>query len=111
MTGRWQERAACLGAATEYFYPEDYPASEYRTRARIARSYCLTCPVQLECLRAGESEPHGIWGGMTPRQRQERRWICRKCGGGRWFDQRGWLYCRRCKKEDDQRRKARRQAA
>ena len=39
--------------------------------SRIAKKLCRECPVQVECLSYAleAKEPHGIWGGMTVKDR------------------------------------------
>lgn len=44
-----------------------------------ARAICAGCPVREACLAAGIAEDHGIWGGLTPR---ERRVLRREQRGG-----------------------------
>jgi hypothetical protein len=56
----------------------------YKTIAAEAKSYCFgengknPCPVRLECLwdAVERDEPHGIWGGMSHRERNAliRKW-------------------------------------
>ncbi|MGW0920422.1 WhiB family transcriptional regulator [Streptomyces sp. NPDC002755] len=36
----------------------------------VAKGECRTCPVQDECGELGQNEAYGIWGGMTPDDRQ-----------------------------------------
>lgn len=40
-------------------------------RWKTARAICAECPprVRVACLALGQSEPHGMWGGKTPRER------------------------------------------
>lgn len=42
-----------------------------QAQVRHALTFCAVCPVRIDCLyvalRTGER--HGIWGGLTPRQR------------------------------------------
>jgi len=45
-----------------------------------AKKICATCPVREECLEFGLTEPIGIWGGLTPK---ERRIVKRQRGMGR----------------------------
>ena len=51
------------------------------TRARLdeARSICWSCPVREQCLQFAidTSQTHGIWGGMTYRQRLKERYRLR----------------------------------
>lgn len=48
---------------------------EYGNHYRIAKQLCNQCPVINDCLeyalRAGEQE--GVWGGLSPRERQRMR--------------------------------------
>lgn len=75
----WMEDAACSGRPTEWWFPDmrgGY-ALEEDLRLRLAEdSYlrfaletCQACPVKQECLRWGRDEPHGIFGGLLPFQR------------------------------------------
>jgi hypothetical protein len=43
--------------------------------ARVARAVCSGCQVRAECLDYAirNSEAHGVWGGLTPRERDELR--------------------------------------
>ena len=42
---------------------------------KYAKTICRQCPVQAECLRYAMEAPveHGIWGGMTERERRRAR--------------------------------------
>ena len=63
----WFDRAACLQADPEVFYPEKGGSS------RAAKRVCQTCPVQAECLSyaLANDERFGIWGGMSERERRQ----------------------------------------
>jgi len=39
--------------------------------ARLAKKFCSACPVKKQCAEYAIAalEPHGIWGGTTPRER------------------------------------------
>lgn len=61
-----------------HFYREKF---RYRLPARDERQltnwtqpkrFCDSCPVRLECtaFAIGNDELHGMWGGLTPRQRE-----------------------------------------
>lgn len=79
----WRYDAACRGIDTEIFYP---PRDKdlYKQIADEARSYCLgdedtpECPVRKECLwyAINGDELHGIWGGLSHRERNAlvRKW-------------------------------------
>lgn len=54
----------------ETFYgTDDAPMSTQQIRR--ARTWCMVCPVQPDCLATalGNRERHGVWGGLTPRER------------------------------------------
>ena len=65
LQGDWRDRARCAESDPELFYPEA------RETAPIAKSICSLCEVRDECLAAALAgrEPHGIWGGLTDRER------------------------------------------
>lgn len=79
----WSERAKCKGADTELFFPPRDKAL-YSKIATEAKTYCLGengtshCPVRSQCLLDAieRDEPHGIWGGMSHRERNAlvRKW-------------------------------------
>lgn len=75
----WYRAAACHGAPTELFFPDhDDPDPTEQGRVAEAKALCAACPVREACLAAGMGEHHGIWGGLTPR---ERRALRRRQGG------------------------------
>lgn len=63
----WQERAACRGADPEIFFPSPSDGA----RCRAAKRLCRECPVRVACLAFALRGPetHGIWGGLTIRER------------------------------------------
>lgn len=68
----WQLHARCrtTGSAT-FFAPDDEPAGPRIRRENDAKKICGDCPVRGHCLAhaLGTPEPHGVWGGMTERER------------------------------------------
>jgi WhiB family transcriptional regulator, redox-sensing transcriptional regulator len=67
--GDWVRDAVCASADPEAFFPYmDAPTTE----VAAAKVVCAGCPVQTECLTYAleADEPHGIWGGLTPRERR-----------------------------------------
>lgn len=75
----WQEHARCSGAVTEFFYPPR-DRSLYGEYSSIAKQYCIGesvgdgekhCTVIKECLLFAlmSEEDHGIWGGLSTRER------------------------------------------
>jgi WhiB family redox-sensing transcriptional regulator len=79
----WRERAQCQGADTELFYPPR-DKEKYSEIALKAKEYCNgvkgapPCPVRAECFWDAiiTDEQHGIWGGMSHRERNAfvRKW-------------------------------------
>lgn len=70
----WQVRAACRGPNMNIFYP---PTATERKRDQLrreelAKAICARCDVRQECLDYAIRirEPHGIWGGLTERERR-----------------------------------------
>ena len=67
----WRDRAACRkpGVNPELFFPAK------GVNARPAKRVCALCPVRQACLswalQAGER--HGIWGGVSARDRRGMR--------------------------------------
>ncbi len=70
---RWRELAACRGADLDLFFPSrGEPAGP-------ARQVCAACPVRQQCLDYAITNRvvHGIWGGLTERERRALRslWV------------------------------------
>lgn len=63
--GDWRQLARCAEADPDLFYPEA------RDTAQTAKSICAVCEVRTDCLATAIAtrEPHGIWGGLTYRER------------------------------------------
>ena len=59
----WQERAICVGADPEMFFPE----KGHTAIRRAAKEVCASCPVMRECLDHAMANGGlvGIWGGTT----------------------------------------------
>jgi WhiB family transcriptional regulator, redox-sensing transcriptional regulator len=74
------EDAACARTDSEVFFPRGHV-----TEAKItdARAVCGSCPVRLLCLAyaLANDELYGIWGGLTPEERQG-RWHPQVAGEG-----------------------------
>jgi transcription factor WhiB len=70
----WYSQAACRHVGPATFFPEGRASAE-------ALALCAECPVRAECAEAGMGERHGVWGGMTLRERRraERRGALRAC--------------------------------
>ena len=62
----------------EAFFPEDfYGRGNYdhdgtvKRMEQTAREICMRCPIIAKCLEVGMYEDYGIFGGTTPKQRQQ----------------------------------------
>jgi WhiB family redox-sensing transcriptional regulator len=62
----WQERALCSQTDPDAFHPEKGGSTVE------ARRICRRCEVQPACLQYAldTRQPHGVWGGMTERERK-----------------------------------------
>ena len=69
LSGRWQERANCLGVDPDLFFPERGAST------REAKAVCKGCEVRGECLEyaLAHGEKFGIWGGLSERERRRVR--------------------------------------
>lgn len=67
----WHEYAACVSYNPETWFPTD---KNHRRQWDEAQRICvMECPVRDDCLRYAleANEQYGVWGGMTPEQRQK----------------------------------------
>jgi WhiB family redox-sensing transcriptional regulator len=64
----WPDKAACLGIDPEVFFPAKMTVED----TQDAREFCASCVVVENCLAEAlaRREHFGVWGGMSPRQRQ-----------------------------------------
>lgn len=64
---------ACRGEDPEWWWPTR-ESVDWRTAMQAVR-VCHSCPIELPCLRYAldSGETDGIWGGMTPSQREAAR--------------------------------------
>jgi WhiB family redox-sensing transcriptional regulator len=69
----WMRSASCRGTDVDTFYVSRSGASRFTLDE--ARRLCEVCPVRGECLDHAIStgEKHGLWGGLSVRQRQAER--------------------------------------
>lgn len=67
----WMDAAACRDGDPDMWFPA--PSDEIATEA--ARAVCRACPVVTTCRDYAIPQPglEGIWGGLTPDQRQQIR--------------------------------------
>jgi len=72
----WRDNAACLTADPELFFPNG-PAGLSLDQIERARRICRDCPVIMECLanalKLSNSNQFGIAGGLTEKERKEKR--------------------------------------
>lgn len=74
----WHEDASCAGAGWEAFFGKDDADNQPSLSLadlRNAQRACRECPVLRDCFthsltHGGKGESHGIWGGMSGRQRK-----------------------------------------
>lgn len=88
----WWAEAACRGAGTDpWFPPRGAHAETPRdSLGRVDGSegrgkfVCRSCPVRAECLEHALAVPekHGVWGGLTARERRplRRQWVASQSG-------------------------------
>jgi WhiB family transcriptional regulator, redox-sensing transcriptional regulator len=68
MNHSWRQLARCRGIDPEVFYP----VSDDEDAAEEAKEICALCPVREACLEyaLAAREKHGVWGGLTERERR-----------------------------------------
>lgn len=70
----WRGRGACQEPESWLFFAEERePTAQRRVREARAKAVCGGCPVLALCRKdaVDRREPHGIWGGTSPRDRRE----------------------------------------
>lgn len=67
----WMDRAACVGADPELFFPARGKTDD----VAVAKAICRSCPVSTDCLEHAlvNGERHGVWGGKSERERRRLR--------------------------------------
>jgi len=95
----WRYRAKCRGLDTELWYPPR-DKNQYKDVASISKSICMgkdgypECPVRKECLLYADAndDTHGIWGGMSHRERNALKRKAAKAGLTleEWVNTRKW---------------------
>lgn len=65
----WMDFALCRGNDTEVFFCDEND----RVGVALAKRVCMQCPVAEPCLEMGMKMRHGIWGGMTAKERSMMR--------------------------------------
>ena len=63
----WRQQARCRGADPTTFYPVSDEDEAFE-----AKAICSSCPVREPCLEYALTvrEKHGVWGGLTERERR-----------------------------------------
>lgn len=69
MRDDWKLLGACRDLSPDMFYPGSF---DYETVIQ-AKRVCAVCPVLAVCREVGLGEQHGVWGGMTERERRRER--------------------------------------
>lgn len=65
------ESPSCATVGGDYWFPELEAGGVTQAEAKVAKSICHSCPHKVECAEWGiYKEAHGIWGGLTNRDRQ-----------------------------------------
>lgn len=67
-TPNWFDKASCKRLhGSLWFPPVDH--ENQQLFYDVAVTVCASCPVWKECLKLGEKETHGMWGGLTPAEK------------------------------------------
>ena len=69
MDTEWRRKALCHKRNNVFWYPPieaEAPEQYYA----VAREVCRCCPIWEKCLSDGVGEKWGMWGGLTPKERQ-----------------------------------------
>jgi len=71
---RFYENPSCAEVGGDFWFPEKADGSMNTVEMVMAKSICRTCPHKAECAEWGiNKETHGIWGGMTEKERRPLR--------------------------------------
>lgn len=67
----WSDRAACLSAEPEQFFPVGGEAA-VGWEAATAKRVCAGCDVLVECrdYALATRQPFGVWGGLDEQERR-----------------------------------------
>lgn len=71
----WMNQAACSTVSGTWFFTPDENGSRRGENKLPGKAVCQGCPVRVECLDHAmrNNEKHGIWGGLSSRERQKLR--------------------------------------
>jgi len=67
-TPNWVTKAQCRGLHGDLWFPP-IDHENQQLYYDIAVTVCASCPVWRDCLKAGEKEVYGMWGGLTPQEK------------------------------------------
>lgn len=70
----WELHAACRGLDSTLFFNDDGERAPLRARREAtAKQLCRDCPVLAQCRQHALKvcEPYGVWGGLSPREREQ----------------------------------------
>ena len=70
LAGDWKDLAACRGMPSGIFFSDRGKSHAVMDEVR---AICAECPVVEDCRTEGMHEAHGVWGGLTVRQRRKLR--------------------------------------
>jgi hypothetical protein len=76
MRPAWYEKANCIGVGGEVFFPEPQIGVNHRDFFDEAQGFCNKCTVRSACLEyamqceTSDIRRFGMFGGLTPRQRE-----------------------------------------
>lgn len=90
----WRLEALCHKRNNELWFPpmeSDTPEQYYA----IAREVCRCCPVWDKCLKDGKDEKWGMWGGLTPKERNTTKAVNLR-PHGQWVRYRQGCRCGTC---------------
>lgn len=66
----WAEHALCKGLTHVFFGPAAERPERRVEREAIAASYCMSCPVMMECRQTARlNREHGFWGCENDEER------------------------------------------
>ncbi len=70
----WKDRAACVDADPDLFFPARGVACGSVDITAAAKAICRGCPVIADCLDYAQTAPverFGVWGGLSRRERRD----------------------------------------
>ena len=73
LLAHWHADAACREHPEPDLWHTETSGPLGRRLTNRAKAICRRCPVQTTCLAEHVAEPHGVWGGLDPRERREQR--------------------------------------